>query len=84
MYPNTSTYQFKDWYIEASKGPILASKGDVRDKYERDIQLPHLPDMLFASNHLKLTHKKGFGLHFKRFKFFILLKFFKFKSLNKI
>lgn len=65
MFPNSSSFQFKDWYIEAAKGPILASKGDVREKYERDILLPHLPDMLFANNHLKLTHKKGFGIHFK-------------------
>ena len=65
MYPNSSNFQFKEWYIEAVKGPILASKGDIREKYERDINLPHLPDMLFANNHLKLTHKKGFGIHFK-------------------
>lgn len=67
MYPNSSNFQFKEWYIEAAKGPILASKGDIREKYERDINLPHLPDMLFANNHLKLTHKKGFGIHFKAY-----------------
>jgi hypothetical protein len=65
MFPNSSSTQFKDWHIEAAKGPILASKGELREKFERDIKLPHLPDMLFANNYLKLTNKKGFGIHFK-------------------
>jgi type 2A phosphatase activator TIP41 len=32
--------------------------------YEKDIVLPHLPDMLFADNNLTLTHKNGFGISF--------------------
>ncbi len=57
-------FQFKDWTIQTSKGHILASKGDIRDKYEKNIELPHLPDMLFAHNYLSLKHKNGFGLEF--------------------
>ena len=31
---------------------------------ENNIDLPHLPDMLFAHNYLSLKHKNGFGLEF--------------------
>ena len=36
MFPNSSSTQFKDWHIEAAKGPILASKGELREKFERE------------------------------------------------
>ncbi len=57
-------FQFKDWTIQTCKGHILASKGEIRDKYEKTIELPHLPDMLFAHNYVSLKHKDGFGLEF--------------------
>jgi hypothetical protein len=38
-----SKYCFHDWVIESSEGRILASKGEVREKFEKDINLPHLP-----------------------------------------
>lgn len=64
MFAKSNNYQFKDWYIESHKGRILASAGAQRDLYEREIKLPHLPDMLFPDNHLRLTHSTGFGIHF--------------------
>lgn len=67
LYNKQSNYQFKDWFIETTKGRILASQGDMREKYEKDIDLPHLPDMLFADNYLKLKHKHGFGLEFNAY-----------------
>lgn len=67
MYTRTNNYQFNDWFIETAKGRILASKGEQREKYERDINLPHLPDMLFADNYMRLTHKCGFGLEFNAY-----------------
>lgn len=63
----SSSYQFKDWHIEVSKGAIQESRGERREKYENDIKLPHLPDMLFADNFLRLKHKKGFGLEFNAY-----------------
>jgi type 2A phosphatase activator TIP41 len=57
-------FEFKDWLIESSKGHILASHGELRDKYEKNIKLPHLPEMLFAENFLSLRHKDGFGIEF--------------------
>jgi type 2A phosphatase activator TIP41 len=64
MHSNIEKFQFKDWYIESSKGHILSSKGEIREKYEKNILLPHLPDMLFAHNYLKLKHKNGFVIEF--------------------
>jgi len=49
------------------KSRILESNGERREKYEKDINLPHLPDMLFADNFLKLKHKHDFGLEFNAY-----------------
>lgn len=70
---NTHRFQFKDWTIESTKGHILASKGETRDKFENNIKLPHLPDMLFAHNYLTLKHKDGFGLEFNPFDSLLLV-----------
>jgi hypothetical protein len=67
MHSRKSNYQFKDWHIETCKSAILASKGSLREKYENDLRLPHLPDMLFADNYLRLKHKQGFGLEFNAY-----------------
>lgn len=64
LYDKSTNYQFNNWYIESNKGRILASQGEQRDKYETEIRLPHLPDMLFADNYLRLSHKNGFGIEF--------------------
>ncbi|KAF8763522.1 TIP41-like protein [Argiope bruennichi] len=32
--------------------------------YEKELELPQLPEMLFASNSLKLEHDNGFGIEF--------------------
>lgn len=63
----STNYTFKNWLIETTKGHILPSKGDVRDKYEKDINLPHLPDMLFADNFLRIKHQAGFGMEFNAY-----------------
>lgn len=39
----SSGFTFKDWQIDSSHGHILSSKGEQRDRYEKDINLPHLP-----------------------------------------
>ena len=39
----SSKFTFHDWTIESSVGHILASKGEQRDKFEKNIILPHLP-----------------------------------------
>ena len=62
-----TNYQYKDWFIESKKDRILASRGEVRERYERELELPHLPDMLFADNRLLIRHEKGFGIEFNAF-----------------
>lgn len=69
MFNKQNNYQFHKWYISSSSGRILASKGVQREHFERELpQLPHLPDMLFADNHLRLTHQldahNSFGIEF--------------------
>ena len=67
MHARETNYQFKDWHIATAKGRIQESMGERRERYERDIKLPHLPDMLFADNYLRLKHKDGFGLEFNAY-----------------
>lgn len=33
-------------------------------RYEKELDLPQLPEMTFASNMLKLSHAKGFSMEF--------------------
>jgi type 2A phosphatase activator TIP41 len=73
MHPSSQNYQFKDWSIQTAKTRILASQGEMREKYEKDIKLPHLPDMLFANNYLKLNHKNGFGIEFNAYDSLLLV-----------
>ena len=59
------SFAFGDWQIETNKGKILESQGARRERYEQEIKLPHLPDMLFADNILRLQHRaRGFGVEF--------------------
>ena len=37
---------------------------DYLSRIEGELELPNLPDMLFAKNGLSLQHKKGFGIRF--------------------
>jgi len=58
--PNVQQFQFKDWNITSTKHRIMNSQeeSEVMDK----IELPHLPDMLFLHNNLKLQHKQGLDI----------------------
>ena len=33
-------------------------------RFEAQLELPHLPDMIFADNCLRLVHENGFGIEF--------------------
>lgn len=33
-------------------------------RFEKELELPQLPEMVFAGNSLRLKHKGGFGIHF--------------------
>lgn len=62
--PVIEEHQFGCWTITATKCHILASEGPERQTFEAQLGLPHLPDMIFADNCLRLVHKSGFGMEF--------------------
>jgi len=33
-------------------------------RFEAQLELPHVPDMIFAENCLRLVHQSGFGIEF--------------------
>jgi len=33
-------------------------------RFESQLDLPHVPDMIFAENCLQVTHEQGFGIEF--------------------
>lgn len=70
IHNKENSYEFHKWHISSTKGRILASQGAMRENYERQLpHLPHLPDMLFADNKLRLVFNRKdpenhFGLEF--------------------
>ncbi|VDP13570.1 unnamed protein product [Soboliphyme baturini] len=71
-------FRLGDWHFRASSSRILGSvckcidksaAGDGRKcelcRFRQTLQLPSLPDMVFASNVLKIRHKSGGGLTFR-------------------
>ncbi|KAI0229782.1 TIP41-like protein [Lamellibrachia satsuma] len=62
--PTTAEFRFSDWTVTASESHILCSEGPERQKFESELKLPNLPEMVFASNSLSVTHDSGFGVTF--------------------
>lgn len=60
----TNSFSFGSWTIKETKSHILESEGEKRKNFEENLELPHLPEMLFADNCLEFTHKNGFGMKF--------------------
>ena len=55
-------YPFESWKIRTSKSCIMTKEEDAR--ISGQMELPHLPDMVFPKNGLSVVHKEGFGLRF--------------------
>jgi len=55
---------FGPWHISATKSHILASEGSDRKQFASQLDLPHVPEMIFAENSLKILHDGGFGVEF--------------------
>jgi len=36
----------------------------VFGRFEAQLELPHVPDMIFAENCLQVVHERGFGIEF--------------------
>lgn len=62
--PQREHFQFGLWSITADKSRILGSDGPDRHSFESQLQLPHVPDMIFAHNSLRLVNGSGDGIEF--------------------
>ncbi|XP_067675487.1 TIP41-like protein [Haliotis asinina] len=62
--PVSQQFQFGPWTLTSTKSHILESEGHEREKFESELELPQLPEMVFADNTLSLQHQGGFGLVF--------------------
>ncbi|XP_072391762.1 TIP41-like protein [Diabrotica undecimpunctata] len=74
---NAEEYVINDWTIKYTKSHILhsicantetcSSKPEERCLlclYNNELELPHLPEMVFPNNKLNLNHKSGFSVEF--------------------
>ncbi|GLH01510.1 TIP41-like protein [Gryllus bimaculatus] len=72
---NSEEHTFGDWELKFKQSHILHSKCYQSDVcgpsdpcffclYNRELQLPHMPDMVFPQNSLVLRHKTGCGIQF--------------------
>ncbi|XP_068203485.1 TIP41-like protein [Palaemon carinicauda] len=75
--PKYQEYVFGSWTIKAVKSHIMGSSCEASTKcddsteqpcnlcrYERELRLPNLPDMVFANNLLQITHRSGGSISF--------------------
>lgn len=62
--PKTEHCQVGPWTISVTQSRILSSEGPERQNFESQLKLPHVPDMIFAQNSLRLVHDKGHGVEF--------------------
>ncbi|XP_076466430.1 TIP41-like protein [Babylonia areolata] len=56
--------EFGPWSVSTVRSHILESEGPERDRFEEELELPQVPEMVFAGNELRLKHRGGFGLYF--------------------
>lgn len=57
-------FEFGGWTLTAVESHILQSEGADRERFDNVLQLPQLPEMVFAENLLCLQHKDGYGIEF--------------------
>ncbi|ESO84906.1 hypothetical protein LOTGIDRAFT_131242 [Lottia gigantea] len=62
--PITKKFQFGPWKLTSTKSHILTSEGSERERFENVLELPQVPEMVFAENILRLEHSGGFGVEF--------------------
>ncbi|XP_008481997.1 TIP41-like protein [Diaphorina citri] len=79
MATKCESYEIELWKINASTSHILASQcSELPDcdksnsecdfcRYSTKLKIPHLPEMVFAGNILKLSHAGGCSLEFNAF-----------------
>ncbi|XP_048767537.1 TIP41-like protein [Ostrea edulis] len=60
----TERFQFGPWDIVSVKSHILKSEGPSRERFESQLELPQVPEMIFADNVLRMVHSDGYGIEF--------------------
>merc|ERR1712071_233212 len=64
------TFDFQSWTLKTKKNHILPSKTSTANPCNEHhlafhmLSLPHLPDMVFPENILRIEHSKGSGIEF--------------------
>ncbi|KAA0195073.1 Protein that interacts physically and genetically with Tap42p which regulates protein phosphatase 2 [Fasciolopsis buskii] len=59
--PKVSTFETSAWSITLTEHHILKSLGEERKKFESQLSLPNLPEMIFDKNSLRITCKNPNG-----------------------
>ncbi|KAH3728632.1 TIP41-like protein [Dreissena polymorpha] len=62
--PEKSEFWYGPWSYKAVKSHILESEGPARERFEGSLELPQVPEMIFAGNILRIQHTCGFGVEF--------------------
>jgi len=60
--PSVESYQFGPWTISTTKSHIVTSSDS--NSLSSQLELPHLPDMLFSNNRVELKHEAGASMQF--------------------
>jgi len=60
--PQVESFQFGPWTIATTKSHIVTA--EASDSISSQLELPHLPDMLFSNNRVELRHEGGARLEF--------------------
>lgn len=62
--PVRQRFQFGPWTLTSVKTHILESEGPLRESFEGQLELPQVPEMIFADNVLRVEHQAGYGVEF--------------------
>jgi len=60
--PTVESFQFGPWTIATTKSHIVTAQDS--DNLSSQLELPHLPDMLFSNNKVELKHEGGAVMQF--------------------
>lgn len=62
--PEIKEFEFGPWKMTTCKSHILESEGEHRKRYDSQLELPQLPEMVFPENILRVVHESGTGIEF--------------------
>ncbi|GFN75589.1 tip41-like protein [Plakobranchus ocellatus] len=62
--PDVKEFEFGPWKVTSCKSHILESEGEQRKRFDSQLELPQLPEMVFPENVLRVMHESGAGIEF--------------------